>query len=298
MQYMDLPVVRQLEQLGLDVGYVTDEDVDARPGLLLKHAEIVSGGHSEYWTRAMYDGLLAAAGRGVNLAFLGANTLWWQARLERSATASRPDLMAVYRSAADDPAAAEDPGAATVLWAVAPLHRDPAAVLGQSHAAIGARGGLQLLDAPAWFTAGTGLTKGSVLPGAIGNEADGYNRRAANPAATQVLAAGVLNGAHGPVIASAGYVTLPSGAAVFAAGSTNWACIPSGRCVDSVPPAGTVTAVGRLTRNVLLRLAEPGAGRTRPAVPVIPFGATDLLPRLAPAAIGSYGGATPRQEAA
>jgi hypothetical protein len=291
MEYMDLPVVRQLEQLGLDVDYTTDEDVDAAPESLLGHAEVVMGGHSEYWTRAMYDGLLRAGEAGVNLVFLGANNLWWQARLERSPLANRPDRMAVYRVAAEDPVTRSDPKAATVLWGQ--LGRDPAAVLGESHAAIGVHGGLQVLDAPAWFLAGSGLTTGSVLPGAVGNEAAGYNVRGKNPPTTQVLAAGVLRGAHGPVVVSANYSTLPSGAAVFAAGSTDWACLPSpGGCLDGTPPGATASAVGVLTRNVLLALSTPRAGLTRPSTPTTPFVAAQLLPRLAPAAIGSYGAPT------
>ncbi|HEY6796722.1 MAG TPA: N,N-dimethylformamidase beta subunit family domain-containing protein [Kineosporiaceae bacterium] len=290
---MDLPVVRQVERLGLDVGYLTDEDVEARPTSLLGHAEIVSGGHSEYWTRGMYDALLLAADTGVNLVFLGANNLWWQARLERSADGDRPDRMAVYRIAAEDPVARAEPARATVLWADPRLGRDPAAVLGESHAAIGVRGGMQVLQAPAWFLAGSGLTTGSVLPQVVGNEADGLNPRARNPANTQVLAAGVLRGARGPVVVSASYSTFPSGAAVFAAGSTDWACVPSADCFDGTPPAATAAAVAALTRNVLLTLATPRAGRAHPSTATVPFVAAQLLPQLAPAAIGSYGGATP-----
>jgi hypothetical protein len=296
MQYMDLPVVRQLEQLGPDVAYTTDEDVDTRPGQLLRHAEIVSGGHSEYWTRRMYDGLLEAAGSGVNLVFLGANSLWWQARLESSAAAAVPDRIAVYRSVAEDPRAVHDPALATTLWGPPPLNRDPAAVLGESHAAIGVHGGLQAMDVPDWFTQGTGLTRGSVLPGAVGNEADGYNRRGGNPKGTQVLLAGVLNGVDGPTVVSADYVSLPSGAAVFAAGTTDWACIPSGQCSGGTPPAATSAAIGGLTRNVLTALSQPAAGRARPALPTTPFTAAQLLPLLRPGAVGTYGGATAEHE--
>jgi hypothetical protein len=296
MQYMDLPVVRQLERLGLDVAYTTDEDVDARPGSLLGHAEIVIGGHGEYWTRPMYDGLLKALDAGTNLAFLGANNLWWQARLERSPVAARPDRLAVYRSAAEDPVARTHPLLATTLWGPAPHYRDPAAVLGESHAAIGVHGGLQVMDAPSWFLAGSGLTAGSVLPGAVGNEAAGYNVRGKNPPTTQVLLAGVLRGNRGPVTVSANYTTVPSGAAVFAAGTTDWACVPAGQCFDTVPPQATADAVGVLTRNVLLAFAHPRAGHTHPSTPVLPFVAAQLMPRLAPAAIGTYGAPTPESE--
>jgi hypothetical protein len=268
LRFMDLPVVRAAEQLavarGPDVGYVTDLDVDADPTRLLGHAEVISGGHSEYWTTRMYDGLLAALAAGVNAVFLGANNLWWHTRLDGAGAGGEPDRQWVFRNLAEDPAARVDPSAATVLWQSAPLRRDPAAVLGQSHAAIGVRGGLQLLDPPAWFTAGTGLAARGVLAGAVGNEADGFNAAAANPAAVQVLAAGVLRGGQGSVLVTSSYSVLPSGAAVFAAGTTDWACAPTGRCDDRTFPAATARAVARLTANVLATLAVPRAGAAHP----------------------------------
>ncbi|HEX2810857.1 MAG TPA: N,N-dimethylformamidase beta subunit family domain-containing protein, partial [Kineosporiaceae bacterium] len=273
MKLMDLPVVRLAEQLSasrrIDVAYTTDVDVHRDPAQLTHHAEVVSGGHSEYWTTSMYDGLQAAVAAGVNLVFLGANNLWWHTRLEgggpAAGRAGRPDRQVVYRLLAEDPAARIDPLAATVQWQIAPLFRDPAALLGQSHAAINVDGGLQLLDPPAWFTAGTGLRAGAVLKEAIGNEADGFNPRGHNPAHTQILAAALLTGAHGPVLVSTSYSTQPSGAAVFAAGSTDWACAPTGTCADKTIPASTGRLIGALTSNVLLALSTPRAGLTHPA---------------------------------
>ena len=293
MLNMDLPVVRQLEEIGLDVSYTTDEDVDAQPASLFGHGEVVFGGHSEYWTRGMYDAMLATAASGTNLVFLGANNLWWQARLERSPGAATPDRLAVYRVAADDPAAKTDRSAATILWGS--LGRDPAAVLGQSHAAIGVYGGLQVRSAPDWLLAGSGLTDGSVLAGAVGNEADGYNVRATNPATTQVLLAGVVRGANGPATVTSSYSTMTSGAAVFAAGTTFWACIPSGRCFTTDLPPATVRAVGALTRNIVLTFAQPRAALTHPSTPTLPFTPAELLPSLAPGAIGHYGSGTPEK---
>jgi hypothetical protein len=299
MTLMDLPVVRLAEHLAtarhLDVAYTTDLDVDRDPGQLTHHAEIVSGGHSEYWTTAMYNGLQAAAAAGVNLVFLGANNLWWHTRLEgatagAAGSGGEPDRQVVYRLLADDPAARTDPQAATVQWQIAPLHRDPAALLGQSHAAINVDSGLQLLDPPAWFTAGTGLHSGAVLAEAIGNEADGYNPSGHNPATTQILAAALLTGNHGPVLVTTSYSTQPSGAAVFAAGSTDWACAPTGTCLDKTIPAATAHLIATLTRNVLLALSTPRAGLTHPTTPTPPINATTHAPHLDPAAIGTYDG--------
>jgi hypothetical protein len=294
--YMDVPVVRTIERTAtdhsLDVGYTTDVAVDAQPQQLLDHNEVVWGGHSEYWTTAMYDGMVAARKAGVSLVFLGANNLWWHARLEGTA-GEEPEQEVVYRELAEDPMAKSDPQQATVLWQSTPLGREPAAILGQSHAGIAVKGGLQLWDAPAWYTAGTGLSPGAVLPGAVGNEADGFNVRGHNPANTQLFGVGLLSGSNGPVIVSNSYSTTESGSAVFAAGSTDWACDPSGGCGDHDVPAATAKAVGILTGNVLVTLASPKAGASHPAHPLVPLTVDQLRPKLAPGAFGGYGGAEP-----
>jgi hypothetical protein len=290
---MDLPVVRLAEHLastdGLAVAYTTDQSVDAAPAQLASHAELLIGGHSEYWTRSMYDGLLAARGAGLDVAFLGANNLWWQARLEGGSASSGPDREAVYRTTPEDPMAGSDAAHVTVLWSSALLHRDPATVLGQSHAAIGVAGGLQVVSAPAWFTAGTRLRTGSLLPGVVGNEADGYNPAAANPPSTQVLAAGVLLGSDGPVTVSVSYSTTSSGSAVFAAGTTDWACELDGGCPGGIAPAFSRTLVRALTRNVVLALAAGRAGLAHPASSVPVPTAAVLRARLSATAVGRYG---------
>ena len=292
LTFMDLPVVGELERLAvdrhLDVGYTTDVSVDADPGQLSAHAELVFGGHSEYWTTRMYDGLLVAQAGGVNAAFLGANNLWWRARLEGSTASGEPAREVVYRFAAQDPNRAEP----TIQWQAVTPSRDPATVLGQSHAEIGVRGGLALVDPPAWFLAGSGLTAGQLLPGAVGNEADGYNPRARNPLRTQVLAQGVLDGRHGPVLTTISYSTQLSGAAVFAAGTTDWACGWTGVCADRTVPAATARAIGVLTANVLAALSTPSAGELYPASLAAPPTLAEAVRSLPAAAVGTYGGAS------
>jgi hypothetical protein len=153
------------------------------------------------------------------------------------------------------------------------------------------------MAAPDWFTAGTGLTAGSELPGAVGNEADGFNSHSHNPAHTQVFAVGLLQGEHGPVVTSVSYSTRPSGAAVFAAGSTDWACAPTGRCPDMLVPAETAKAIGVLTANVLIALSTRAAGITHPAAATVPLHVKDLISKLPDSARGYYGGADASEQA-
>ena len=78
---------------------------------------------------------------------------------------------------------------------------------------------------------------------------------------------------------------------VFAAGTTDWACAPTGRCADlSVPPA-VAGEVGTLTADVLVALDRPRAGLTHPATATVALTPHGLAAALAPAARGTYGGA-------
>jgi len=108
--FLDYPIVRFIDQFGYEADYVTDADVDADPGQLVRHRLVVVPAHSEYWTKAMRDGFEAARGLGVNLAFLGGNTVYWQIRY---ADADRR-VLEEYRSASGDPS--PNPRQKTVRW--------------------------------------------------------------------------------------------------------------------------------------------------------------------------------------
>ncbi len=78
----EYPLVRFLEHHGYDVSYQTDVDTDADPSSLLRHRLVVTAGHGEYWTKTMRDAFDATRDAGTNLAFMGANTGYWQVRYE------------------------------------------------------------------------------------------------------------------------------------------------------------------------------------------------------------------------
>ncbi len=105
----DFDLVRWLEREGYDVSYTTDVDVHYDPGSLSGHTLVMTAGHDEYWTREMRDSLDAARGAGVNLAFMGANTGYWQIRYEDAGR-----TVVEYRSASADPF--PDPAGKTVRF--------------------------------------------------------------------------------------------------------------------------------------------------------------------------------------
>jgi hypothetical protein len=73
-RYMEYPVIKAAEKIGLSINYATDFDLDSSPDLTSKTKALVFGGHSEYWTTQMRDAVEAAVDRGVNLIVLGGNT--------------------------------------------------------------------------------------------------------------------------------------------------------------------------------------------------------------------------------
>lgn len=75
-QYMEFPVLKAAEKLGLAINYGTDFDLDSKLDFLINTKAIVLGGHSEYWTTNMRDAVEAAVDRGVNLIVFGANTAY------------------------------------------------------------------------------------------------------------------------------------------------------------------------------------------------------------------------------
>lgn len=170
---LDYPVVRFVDQFGYDAAYVTDVDVDRDPTLLRRTRLVVVPGHSEYWTKRMRDGFERARDAGINLAFLGGNTAYWQTRYGNR---TRRTLYQ-FRSAALDPVA--DPARETVRWRDAPVDRSECQLIGVQwqggHASTdpGIHAYTVRKDALShpWFE-GTGFEAGDRVRGAVGYEWD------------------------------------------------------------------------------------------------------------------------------
>ncbi|MBB3326110.1 DUF4082 domain-containing protein [Microlunatus antarcticus] len=115
----EYPMLRFLEQNGVDVSYVSGLDVATDPALLRKHKVFLSVGHDEYWTKEQRKNVTDARDAGVNLAFFGGNDVYWKTRLEPSQDGtSTPNRTIVdYKNTWAN--AAIDPVEPTATW------RDP-----------------------------------------------------------------------------------------------------------------------------------------------------------------------------
>ena len=255
---LELPLVAMAESLGLDVTYWTDVDLHARPELLTRHRALLTLGHDEYWSRAMRDGAENARDHGVNLAFLGANAVFRQIRLEPSPLGANRHEVA-YKSATADPLRRTNPAEVTVNWRDAPVSRPESSLIGQQYECNPVRADMVIADGAAWVFAGTGLKTGDKLLGTIGEEYDRYNPNDPGPENVQLLAHSPVRCGGRSSYADMTYYSAPSGAGVFASGTIWWV-------TKLVPPAGgraRTTPPSSRSRATCSRRSQPA----RPASP-------------------------------
>lgn len=67
----EMPLLRFIEKNGYNVSYCTDIDLHSNATLLASHKALLSTGHDEYWSGAMYDNALASRNAGKHLLSLG-----------------------------------------------------------------------------------------------------------------------------------------------------------------------------------------------------------------------------------
>jgi SAM-dependent methyltransferase len=215
----DIQLLRYLERQGVDVAYTTDIDTHREPWTLVGPRVLMTSGHDEYWSGEMRAAFDAARDDGVSLACMGANTGYWQIRLEDGER-----TMVEYREAARDPE--PDPAAKTVRFRDLVPARPEAALFGVQY-----QDGMTAPRQPPrdyavvpegaahpWMS-GTGLLPSATLSDLVGYEWDALVPGLEPPGHTVFFhySCPELSDAH-----AVGHLN-PSGALVFAAGSLQFA---------------------------------------------------------------------------
>ncbi len=210
----ELPFIQWVEQHGYDVAYATDLDTHAGNEALTNYKALLFAGHSEYWSKAMYDAVLNARNAGLNLGFFSGDTLYWQARFEPNASGAanrvivcfrRPNPMFAQPGSTQVPADAADPSTdpaqQTIYWRDPPVARDEQTLVGlhkpnpRTHPPpvlgwLSFPGGSLVIHEPQpmtvqnhdnWVYAGTGLQDGAAVPHVYGQEADAFEVRPTPP---------------------------------------------------------------------------------------------------------------------
>ena len=180
----------------------------------------------------MRSEVMGARDAGTNLAFLGANTMYWRVRLEDRPTGPARLRRRLPERCAPRPAARRPPGRGDRRFRDAPVAA--ARARPARHAVRVLPGGRRprrgvpaLVGLPRHRASG----RGDRVPGLIGPEADRVypddrrsRGRSRSSATRRTSAAGTATSAQTV------YYTAPSGAGVFTAGTLRWGCALVDRC--------------------------------------------------------------------
>jgi hypothetical protein len=259
----DVNLVRWLEKSGYDVSYTTDVDTHANGSRLLAYRGFLAGAHNEYWSKQMYDAVTAARDAGVNLAFFGANAVYWQVRYEPSAAGVANRVLVCYKDGSIDPTS--DPALTTINWRDPPVNRPEQTLIGVQYTAEMRNDAYYpyvVTNSSNWIYAGTGFHDGDSVPGLVGYEGDHMFSTYPGPNAvagtyTLLSRSPYTNSSNQSDFANSSIYQAPSGAWVFGSGTIAW-----GWGLDDYGNRGALDPrIQQTTANLLNRFiaSAPGA---------------------------------------
>lgn len=261
----EYPLVRFMEQHGLDVTYGTDITTDEDPASLLDHRVVLSLGHDEQWSLSMRDAATTALDHGVNIVFFGASPVLRKVRLQPSPLgAGRQEVN--YRDPPEDPLyGVDNADVSQNQWAQPPANLPSSLLVGSTYLGYGIDDPLVVSEPSSWLFAGTGLAEGAQLPGVILADYNGYVPDGPNPPGVEILA-------HSPVTTNYGdsgyadttyYTVAGSDAGVFASGTNGW--------IPAMAPCGAESAtcvapdLDQITANLLDVFGQGPVGQRYPS---------------------------------
>jgi hypothetical protein len=275
----EYPLVRFMEQEGLDVTYVTNVTVEQHPALLLAHRAMLSLGHDECWSLTERLAADRAEARGVNMIFFGASAVLRHVRLQASPLGADHEEVDYRDSTADPLFGKGNPLEVTGnTWGSPPANWPEISFVGEQYVGYllpGATPG-PLVVAPGaspWIFRGTGLRNGSRVPGVVTGDLDEVDP-GDHPNDLEILAHSPVNlsdaesetgASQGFIYSDMTYWTDPrSGAGIFDSGATSW--IASLAPCPRNPRACPAAATRRITGNLFALFGRGPAGHFRPAV--------------------------------
>lgn len=262
----ELPVIQLAESLGIPLAYTTNVDLDRDTDALAGATGVVSQGHDEYWTLAMRERVTKARDAGTDVAFLGANALYWRVRLTDGTLGDRRTLVG-YKDANLDPR--KDAADTTVKWRSSPQPNPENSLVGMLYECFPAYGPFVVQTPDSFLFAGTGVSKGTAIPGVMGTEVDRVYPLASNPSTLQVVGHSPVQcgGSKKATYADTTYYTTDAGSFVFAAGSQDWVHTLWGIQPKKRVDQTSIDFVTKVTSNLLREMAKPLGEKPPAATP-------------------------------
>ncbi len=238
-RYMEQPLVQLMEQLGLDINYLTDVDLDQAPEI--NSASIVLGGHSEFWTQSMRDVIEREISEGTNLLVFGGNTAYAKTELIGRTMNERIP----YRD----------------------INQPESMFMGSQFFAFGINKDLEVQAADSWpFNV---LDKTDKIKGIYGYEAD--TAMGTRGPGVEVLARASISPTEKGFVAMSTYYAAPSGAGVLNLGTNGWVCAMANRCPWGYSfDAKTMQQIRQVTTAIIAQAGREKIGNWRTAFIDIP----------------------------
>ena len=260
-RYMEFPIVRLAEKLGIDLNYITDLELNKNVSSLVNTQSIIYGGHGEYWTTQMRIALDSAVSRGINLVSFGGNAGYNRPRLQ-----ANDRQLVMWRGARSDPDRG-NPILATTRWRSFPIKNPESVLLGAQYVGLGVNGDYTIAHPLRWpFSV---MKHPALLRGIVGREVDSP-LYALGPAVEDLAWAEIK--LHGqPITAMATYYTNSKNAGILDISTNGWTC-----AIDDVCPwqpthfEQTQKDVRLVTEEILKGLRRGPLGLWRPAIIDIP----------------------------
>ena len=238
-RYMEEPLIQMFEQLGLDINYLTDIDLDNAPEI--DTASIVLGGHSEFWTQSMRDVIEKEIQQGTNLLIFGGNTAYAKTDLDGRVMNNRIP----YRD----------------------INQPESNFMGSQFFALGIKKDLEVQADSKWpFNV---LGKAAVIKGIYGYEAD--TAMGTKGPGVEILARASISPTEKGFVAMSTYYAASSAAGVLNLGTNAWVCAMANRCPWGHSfDATSMQQIRLVTAAIVKQAGRKKIGNWRPAFIDIP----------------------------
>ena len=262
--YHERKTIELAERMGLPLAYVTSMEIDADPHLLDGASALITAGHDEYWTPPERANVTAARNAGMNIAFMGANTMFRRTRMASTRLGARRLVICYKTSYLQDPMYGKDSALVTSDWREPP-NPDPESSLTGTLYESNPTSAPYVIAAPdSWLFAGTGVKRGTKFTGLVGIEYDRVNPVYPVQRPIEVLAHSPLQCRGVNSYSDSAYYTHHSGAGVLNTGTMRWvACSNDLRLFGLDKRASEFTR--QVTGNVLHAFADGPAAAKYPA---------------------------------
>jgi hypothetical protein len=252
----EFPLGFWLEERGIDVTYISNVDTHEDPAGLRRAKGLLSVGHDEYYSLAMFNNLKGAIADGLSVAFLSGNTCCGLIEFHPSSD-GRPNrvIERVDRFGAVEPRENNTFPDMKLLPNKAP--RESELIGARSIPPVTGGAPWTCVKPDHWLFEGTGMKAGDGIPGLVGWE---WHGDPAKIPGLEVVASGTAKSGKQEGIYTATVYPGPKGNIVFNAATIWWSdglSAPPGYMHPSAhgaSPKGPDPRVQRMTSNLLDRM--------------------------------------------